>query len=129
VPVSDPPGHVYVIYERRGIVVFENGEQAAYWNCGSFDLVRYSGPYQGYCILSFQDGSTMVLKNKGTMTIPKVGKLPVSEGEGTYIKGTGRFEGIKGNMSFKAHYLIPNAKETKRDMIVFSTSTYTLPSK
>lgn len=129
VPVADVPGHVCGIYERRGVVIFENGDEAAYWNCGTFDFIKKSGPYQGYCILTFKDGSTIVIKNKGTLTIPKGGKSPVSEGTGTYVKGTGRFEGIKGNLTFKGHYMTPYSKDTKGDMITFTTGTYTVPSK
>lgn len=129
VPVSDVPGHICGLYERRGVVIFENGEEAAYWNCGTFDLIKYSGPYQGYCILTYKDGSTVIIRNKGMLTIPKGGKLPVSEGTGTYIKGTGRFEGIKGTLTFKGYYITPYSKDTKGDMINFTTATYTMPSK
>jgi hypothetical protein len=128
-PVPDVPGHLYGIYERRGVAIFENGEEAAYWNCGMFDLINKSGPYQGYCILTYKDGSTIIIKNKGTLMIPKGGKSPVSEGTGIYIKGTGRFEGIKGTLTFKGHYITPYSKDTKGDMIFSTTGTYTLPSK
>lgn len=129
VPVPDVPGHVWGLYERRGVAIFENGEEAAYWNCGTLDLINKIGPFQGYCILTYKDGSTIIIKNKGTLMIPKGGKSPVSEGTGTYIKGTGRFEGIKGTLTFKGHYITLYSKDTKGDMITLTTGTYTVPSK
>lgn len=129
VSIPDVPGHVCGTYERRGVVMFENGEEAAYWNCGTLDLINRSGPFQGYCILTYKDGSTIVIKNNGTLTIPKGEKSPVSEGTGQYIKGTGRFEGIKGKMTFKGHYITPYSKNTKGDMITISTGTYSLQSE
>lgn len=129
VQVPDVPGHVCGLYELRGVAIFENGEEAAYLNRGTLDLINKTGPYQSYCILTYKDGSTIIIKNKGALMIPKGEKSPVSEGTGTYIKGTGRFEAIKGNLTFKGHYITPYSKGTKGDMIVITTGTYTLPSK
>lgn len=129
VPVTDVPGHVCGLYERRGVAVFEDGEEAAYRNCGMLDLVNKSGTFQGYCILTYKDGSTIIIKNRGTLMNPEAGKFPVSEGTGSYIRGTGRFEGINGSLTFKGHYLTPYSKDTKGDMITVTTGTYTLPSR
>jgi len=52
------------------------------------------------------------------------------KGTGQYINGTGRFEGIKGEVSFNGKYVTPYTKdETKGDAVFDFTSTYTLPEK
>jgi hypothetical protein len=52
VQVPDVPGHVCGLYELRGVAIFENGEEAAYLNRGTLDLINETGPYQSYCILT-----------------------------------------------------------------------------
>ena len=68
-------------------------------------------------------------KYKLTVEIPAGKKLPTLKGKGEYIKGTGRFEGIKGTLSLNGYYVTPYGKETKGDLVVNVTGTYTLPSK
>ena len=47
-------------------------------------------------------------------------------GKGTFIKGTGRFEGIQGEMIFSGRYLTPYSKEKGLygDMLIDATSNY-----
>lgn len=54
------------------------------------------------------------------------------DGKGEYIMGTGRFEGIQWSLSFKDKritFISPGLEETRSDIIVDGTSTYTLPRK
>jgi len=46
---------------------------------------------------------------------------------GEYIKGTGKFEGITGSVSFEGKYITPFDKETKEDQILNAKGTFTLP--
>jgi len=95
---------------------------------GTWDFISgQGGPSRGYSTLSFADGSTSMMKWEATTTGEK---LWSSKGTAEYIKGTGRFEGIKGNVTFTNRLLTPYTKdETKGDMIIEATGTYTLPSK
>jgi hypothetical protein len=129
IPVPDVEGHIVGLYERRGVSVSEDGEVAAYHARGTFDFIKYQGPFQGYCQLTYKDGSTTISKYQGTMTLTPGEKLPTYTGKGEYIKGTGRFQGIKGNVSFSGKYITPYRKETKGDVVMDVTRTYTLPSK
>jgi hypothetical protein len=62
------------------------------------------------------------------MTIVEGVKL--INGKGKYIKGTGRFEGIKGKLSLTGRYITPITKDkTKGDNWTEVTGTYTLPKK
>jgi hypothetical protein len=127
-PVPDVENHFIGAQERRGVAIFENGETAAYHTWFTLEFISgQEGSHKGYSTLSFGDGSTSMIKFEGTHTGEKL-----SSGKGTaeYIKGTGRFEGIKGNVTYTNKLLTPITKdETKGDMIIEATGTYTLPKK
>jgi hypothetical protein len=128
VPVPDVENHVIGVVERRGVAIFENGETATYHAWFTLDSISGQGAsFRGYSSLSFVDGSTSTLKYEGTQTGEK---LRPGKGTGEYIKGTGQFQGVKGNVSFTTKSLTDYTKDdTKGDMIVEATATYTLPKK
>ena len=129
VPVPDVNGHVIGVLERRGVAIYENGETAAYHSRLTFDSIKGGeASFSGYCDISFADGSISMTKFQGT--VPVVEGKTIIKGTGEYIKGTGRFEGIKGKVSFTGKYVTPYTKdETKGDAVLDVTSTYTLPKK
>lgn len=125
IPVPDTEKHAIGIYERRGVAIFENGEVAAYHTRGIFDFTKGKGMFQGYSETKYKDGSTTMVKYEGSMAVIK--KDRTFSGKGEYIKGTGRFEGIKGNTSFSGKYITPYTKDkTKGDTLIDGTGTYTL---
>ena len=115
--IDDQEGHVVGTFERKGLMVHENGEVANELNRGIFDNVGGVSKWQGYCLQTFKDGSTMMMKHHGTNV-----KGQIAEASFELIKGTGRFEGIKGGGTF-----------TGQDYGSFNylqfTGTYTLPQK
>jgi hypothetical protein len=125
IPVPDVDKHVVGTYERRGVAVFENGEIATYHTIGTFDFVDYNGPFQGYGIMTYKDGSTTIEKYDATMT-KESEKMITLKGKGEYIKGTGKYEGIKGTSTFTGEYLTPYNEKTKGDIIVDASRNYTL---
>ncbi len=128
VPVTDVKGHMVGLYERRGVAVYENGDVGAYHTRGTFDFTNSNGPFQGYSEITFEDGSMTIIKYQGTMRKAEGQKLPDFSGKGEYIKGTGRFQGIKGNMSFNGRYITPYTPDkTKGDVFINATASYTLP--
>ena len=129
IPVFDVKGHIIGVFERRGVAILETGEVAAYLMRATFDLIKRHGPVQGYSQLTYKDGSTTVFKWQCNLSLPPEWKLGFVKGEGKYTKGTGRFKGIKGTVSFTGRYIVPYSKETKGDLYVEATSTYTLPSQ
>ena len=129
IPVPDVEGHVLLLIERRGVAVFEDGSVAAYHARLMGDLTKYHGPAQGYSELTYPDGSKNMTKWQVTIEIPAGKKLPTFKGKGDYIKGTGRFEGIKGTISISGQFVTTYGKETKGDMVVDAIANYTLPSK
>lgn len=127
VPVPDVKGHIIGVAERRGVAIYENGETAAYHSRLTFDTTKGEGSWKGYADLNFADGSIIIWKCQGTVS---AGEPRLIKGTGQYIKGTDRFEGIKGELSMSGKYVTPYTKDaTKGDAVFDFTSTYTLPKK
>jgi hypothetical protein len=125
--VPDMKGHVIGVQERRGVALYENGEIAAYHAMISFDAFKEQAAWSSYAESSYADGSMTIIKCQGTRT----GTNPrLIKGTGEYIKGTGRFEGIKGKVSLDGKQVTPYSKDaTKGDLVFDATATYTLPKK
>ncbi len=128
-PIGDKEGHMVILYERRGVAVFEDGRVAAYHTCGTGDMIKGNGPFQGYTKLSFKDGSSTMVKYKGNLKGQEGQKLPILEGAGEYTMGTGKLEGIKGTVSFTGYYVTPFGKETKGDVVVDVVGNYKLAAQ
>ena len=130
-PVGDVKGHVVGFYSRRGLAFFENGEVATFSNRGWFDSTKGKSTYQGYNLYTFEDGSTTTGKVEGTLTPIEGTKQRSAKGTQEYIKGTGRFEGIKGSGTHTGTQVLPYSKEKGifGDAYFDVTNTYTLPKK
>jgi hypothetical protein len=127
VSVGDVEGHAVRLEMRGAFYVFENGEVATTNSVATGDLIKWSGPFMQYLTINFADGSTIIIKNQGT-----VGGITTGGSGGwtsEIIKGTGRFEGIKGTQSAKAKYLPLEKGEAGSKGYGEGTITYTLPSK
>ena len=130
IAVPDVEGHSVNLYERRGVVIFENGETAAYHTYGTSDYIKGQGSFHGYSDILYKDGSTQIWEYTGTTTLAPGEKQRIMKGEGKYIKGTGRFEGIQGSTSFTGKSVTPYTKDTtKGDAVFDGTATYTMPKK
>jgi len=130
IAVPDVEGHSVNLYERRGVVIFENGETAAYCTRGTSDYIKGQGSFHGYSDILYKDGSTQIWEYTGTTTLAPGEKQGTMKGEGKYIKGTSRFEGIQGLTSFTGKAVTPYTKDTTKGDAVFDvTATYTMPKK
>ncbi len=130
-PVGDVKGHVVGFYSRRGLAFFENGEVATFSNRGSFDSTKGKSSYQGYNLYTYEDGSTTIGTVQGTLTPIEGTKQRSAKGTQKFIKGTGRFEGIKGSGTHTGTQVMRYSKEKGilGDAYFDVTNTYTLPSK
>jgi len=128
--VGDMEGHIIRISLARGLAFFENGDVATYTNWATGDFIKGKGPIDGYAILTFEDGSTIVQKFKSIWE-PGPRGFSVGKGTGEFTKGTGRYEGIKGSTTFsgKSYTLHSKEKGTFGDFAMEVTATYTLPQK
>jgi len=129
-PVGDTEGHAYYMGSRRGLAQFENGDIAVFLNWFVFDITKGHGALQAYVIHTFEDGSTFVTKNEGTQWLDPKGQASM-KGTGKFVKGTGRFEGIQGDVTFEGKVLVPYAKEKGllADAYFDFVANYTLPRK
>ena len=130
VVLPDVKGHIAVIYERRGVAFFGN-EVAAVTITGTGDFTKGEGSFMGYTLTTYEDGSTTLAKVTGTKVFATRGKLRLyKDMKGEFIGGTGRFEGIKGTLSYTGREITPYTKDdTKQDNWIEVTATYTLPKK
>ena len=127
VPIDDVEGHVVRFVERGDFFVLENGEVATGKSIATVDFIKGSGTYTEYVTITFQDGSTMIRKNQGTVRGVFAGGSGDIKSE--IIKGTGRFEGAKGTASSTIKYLPLEKGEAGPKGYGETTFTYTLPSK
>jgi len=128
IPVSDEEGHVLGLYITEGLAFLENGEIAKMRAHVAYDSIPGKGSQQiGYTIYTFEDGSTIVVRFQRLLEPVKSG---VSSAKVTsdIIKGTGRFEGIKGNTSGTGKSF-PGSKGEAARTTNDVTLTYTLTSK
>ena len=129
VPVGDTEGHNVSITLRGAFYVFENGEIATANVVATGDTIKGSGPFMMYVTVKFADGSTIIIKSQGTVGGTTAGSYTSGGWTSEIIKGTGRFEGIKGTQSAKAKYLPLEKGEFGPKGYGEGTITYTLPSK
>jgi hypothetical protein len=123
VPVGDVEEHIVLSMVRGAFYVFENGEVATIDHVSTGDFIKGSGAFMQYVTIKFEDGSTIIIKGQG-----KLGGT-AADWTSEIIKGTGRFEGIKGTQSAKVKYLPIEKGEAGAKGYGEGSITYTLPSK
>jgi hypothetical protein len=128
IEVGDVPGHVIGVAEHRGLMSLDTGEVATHISRLTLDYTNGSGTFQGYNSVSFDDGSTKIFKAQGRTTA-QTGGVSTFEATYTYLKGTGRFEGIQGTGSFTGKRIAPLTAGASADCYLDFTETYTLPSQ
>jgi len=128
VPIGDVEEHNMVFSTRRAFCVFENGEVATQSSVFTGDMIKSVGSGLQYSTLTFADGSTIIMKVQVTVEKTVAGPW-ASRITREIIKGTGRFEGIKGTGTTKVKYLPVEKGEAGAKGIGEGTLTYTLPSK
>jgi hypothetical protein len=126
-PVADVEGHNIGLILRGGFIQFENGEVAGASTVIAYDFIGGStGTFYEYITITFKDNSTIILKIQGGM-----GEGHEAPATGVIVKGTGRFEGIKGSRTLKnpPSFLPLEKGEAGRKEYGEGTMTYTLPPK
>jgi hypothetical protein len=104
----DAGDHLLGVYQHQGVCLFPDGQAAAYETTGVFDVYDRSGgsrTHRGYGEISFSDGSAIIFKTQGVEYFVSGDKLPKLKGTGSFISGTGRYQGIRGSLSFSGGYV------------------------
>lgn len=122
-PTGNGEGHNLILATSGEFLVFENGEVATAIYVMSGDFNKGAGPYVNYKTIKFVDGSSLFVKTEGVLA--PMGSKSTSE----IIRGTGRFEGAKGNVNIKAKWLPTEKGEIGPKGIGEGTLTYTLSPK
>jgi hypothetical protein len=128
VSIGDVEDHILGLETRRGFSLFENGDVATGILFVMGDYIKGLGSNTSYGTITFLDGSTIMTKRQMTITASE-GASDSGGLKGEIIKGTGRFEGIKGTITQKTKWLPLEKGEAGRKTISEVTITYTLPSK
>jgi len=129
IPVNDEPGHVLGMLIWEGLAFFENGEIAKMRSHAIRDIIPQKGSQAiVYNIYTFEDGSTVVTRVQRLMVAADKSGTLSAKMTGELIKGTGRFEGIKGTVSGPGKNFPASGGEAERAFNDF-TWTYTLPTK
>jgi hypothetical protein len=111
-PVGDEDGHMIGLQKREGEAVFPNGETARYLNIFTLDFRRgKGGTAAGYSKFTFEDDSSILCSWKTDLLVSK--GLFSKQGDGTLVKGTGRFEGVSGTATFSGKQLKPASEDPK----------------
>ena len=127
VKVGDVEGHLLRFQTGRAFLVFENGETATSFWLTTADYTKDLGSAFAYITITFvDDRSTIVTKIQSTWDVSDVAGLKFTA---EIIKGTGRFEGIKGTQTSKYKLLPLEEGEVDPKGIGEGTFNYTLPSK
>jgi hypothetical protein len=130
VQIGDVASHWVALVVREGAAALGTGEMVWAKGVQTFDVIDGGGPYSVYTTLTFQDGSTIITLTKGISEKHQGSGHPAeAKRTGEIIKGTGRFEGIKGTSSTSSKQIPPEKGELGTKMLGEGTLTYTLPKK
>lgn len=126
--VQDDEKHVIGIYEHQGVALFEKGGDGAFLDRGGFDMYVPAGTHLGYARITFKDGSFFDFRYQGEEYRKPGEDLPYIKGTARFMKGGGRYQGIKGTLTYDGGYLTAYdpKKGTAGDSVVSYQATYTL---
>jgi len=127
--VGDVEGHTVRFTIRRGFVIFENGEVATQISVSTSEQIKESASSLVYTTINFSDGSTIIYKTVQSTTWTAPGASGSAKLTREIIKGTGRFEGIKGTGASTIKYFKIEEGEIGPKGVGDGSLTYTLPSK
>lgn len=97
--VFDDETHQIGIARFRGLALLQDGTVVPHRYEGWFDLTSGSGPFHGYALWTFPDGSTLRARYDGSATAAADGTVTV-EAMLEEVSGSGRFENVAGEGSF-----------------------------
>jgi hypothetical protein len=128
IEVGDVPGHIVLVGEQAGVQSCDDGSIATTSTKWVGESTKGSGKVQFYEMVTYEDGSTTWFKGINNVTPNPDGKTSRWEGTFEYFKGTGRFEGIKGDGTYTGKRLV-SMPGVSAQYYFDSTGTYTVPSK
>ncbi len=128
-PVDDVEGHSMGSTVSSIIYVFEDGEVAPATVVTTWDMIKGSGPWNQYLTIKFSDGSYVIIKGQALQEATSSGEAEKAVVKNEFIKGAGRFLGIKGTAAGKMKFLPLEKGELGRKFYGEGSWNYTLPAK
>jgi hypothetical protein len=131
IAVGDVDAHHIGVGTRDGLAFFESGEVATLKSFTTWDLIGGKGGWvQGYSLFTFVDGSTIFTTVRQEYEPDPEGRFTWNiKFTGQIVKGTGRFEGIKGTLSGTGKRFKTEKGELMGKQAQDWTFIYTLPPK
>jgi hypothetical protein len=93
--IGDVDGHVASLARFSGLAFFSDDTVGTVYFISTTDYTKGAGTFTLYPILTFEDGSVLLLKSVGTGTVD--GTKTQFVGTLTVLGGKGRFNGAKGD--------------------------------
>ena len=126
--VGDEKGHLLSLQRMEGLAYCENGEIAKMRSDNVNDFMPGKGVEAlGYTFFTFEDGATIIVRFRRAVVLGQ-SDIGSAKSSSEIIKGTGRFEGIKGTTSGTGKNFLQTKEEPGRAFTDI-TLTYTLPVK
>jgi hypothetical protein len=119
--VDDVPGHVISLGESHGRAIFKNGEIARVTYKYLADYTLGTGPFWGYGTLIFKDQSRIYTKSRMHTAVGPDGRTTTFKGLFIFIRGTGRFRGIRGGGTCTGHRSVRHARRAWLELDHIST--------
>lgn len=102
--VGDTDGHLLRLSRRSGIAIFPDGSVGASQFSATNDYIKGAGQYLAYCNITLSDGSVLWFRVAGSAKIEEATTL-FPEAPVTVLRGTGRFDGARGDGIFKGQLM------------------------
>ena len=126
-PHSDADGHAtYFVVEK---LTFENGELATIGDVAPEAYIGGSGLLAQTVSMTFKDKSTITIRRNGNLNLAADHVYSIGNWTSEILYGTGRFEGIKGNETTRAEFILGEQGEVVREGEGEGTMVYIVPEK
>jgi hypothetical protein len=128
-PIGFTDAPTNVLCERHGYINYEDGDVATFLSRAIGKNSIQKGTRDGYALITYSDDSTSVFEWDLDFWVNETTQLKTFSGSGKFIKGTGRFVGIDGEVKLTGQEVEPFSGEPAAGAYFDVTATYTLPAK
>ncbi len=106
--VGDVDGHTLGLARQSGLALLPDGSVGTTFFTAINDYTKDAGTYIAYYSLTLNDGSVLWFKVAGSAQ-PNDTTIIFPEAPVSILRGTGRFEGVRGNGTFTGQRVTPLA--------------------